>query len=197
MKRKIKQLTIILNDKVDYFCTYSITIMSKRDLKKYVSELKKSELEDQIIELYDKFKEVKTYYNFVFNPNETNLLKDAKLKISNEYFPIRGKRPKMRRSVAQKFIKHFILLGVDSFIIADVMLYSIEIAQSLSSEKEIKQEAFYKSMINSFEQAVSFMIEKGILYEFKSRVVAIQSESEAQKWPNFYEFNAVVERFNY
>jgi hypothetical protein len=171
--------------------------MSKRDLKKYVSELKKTELEEQIIELYDKFKEVKTYYNFVFNPNETNLLKDAKLKISNEYFPIRGKRPKMRRSVAQKFIKHFILLGVDAFIIADVMLYSIEIAQSLSSEKEINQVAFYKSMINSFEQAVSFMIEKGILYEFKSRVVAIQRESETQKWPNFYEFNAVVERFDY
>ena len=171
--------------------------MSKRDLKKYVSELKKTELEEQIIELYDKFKEVKTYYNFVFNPNETNLLKDAKLKISNEYFPIRGKRPKMRRSVAQKFIKHFILLGVDAFIIADVMLYSIEIAQSLSSEKEINQVAFYKSMINSFEQAVSFMIEKGILYEFKSRVVAIQRESETQNWPNFYEFNAVVERFDY
>ena len=170
--------------------------MSKRDLKKYVSELKKTELEEQIIELYDKFKEVKTYYNFVFNPNETNLLKDAKLKISNEYFPIRGKRPKMRRSVAQKFIKHFILLGVDAFIIADVMLYSIEIAQSLSSEKEINQVAFYKSMINSFEQAVSFMIEKGILYEFKSRVVAIHDEALHQKWMNSYQFIDKIERIN-
>ena len=91
--------------------------MSKRDLKKYLSELNKQQLEEHIIELYDKFIPVKTYYNFVFKPNENNLLKDAKLKVSNEYFPIRGKRPKMRRSVAQKFIKHFIQLGVDPFVV--------------------------------------------------------------------------------
>lgn len=171
--------------------------MSKRDLKKYLSELDKLQLEEQIIELYDKFKDVKVYYNFVFNPKENDLVKEAKFKISNEYFPIRGKKPKLRRSTAQKFIKHFISLGVDAFIIADVMLYNIEIAQALSSEKQINQVAFYKSMLNSFEQAISFMIDKGILYEFKSRVVAIQKETEAQKWMNQYEFNAIVERFDY
>ncbi len=171
--------------------------MSKRDLKNYLNELSKEQLEEQLIELYDKFKEVKVYYDFVFRPNETNLVKDAKIKISNEYFPIRSKKPKMRRSVAQKFIKHFITLGVDSFLIADVMLYNIEIAQALSSEKEIKQEAFYKSMLNSYEQAISFMIEKGILTEFKSRVVAISAETVTQNWMNQYEFNAIVERFDY
>jgi hypothetical protein len=168
--------------------------MSKRDLKNYLSSLKKKQLEEQITELYDKFKEVKVYYDFIFKPNEINLVKDAKLKISNEYFPIRGKKPKMRRSVAQKFIKHFITLGVDSFLIADVMLYNIEIAQSLAAEKAIKQETFYKSMLNSFEQAVTFMIEKGNLYEFKNRVVAISIETQTQKWFNSYEFNAIIER---
>jgi len=171
--------------------------MSKRDLKKYLSELNKEQLEEQLVALYDKFKEVKVYYDFVFNPNERNLVKDAKLKISNEYYPIRGKKPKMRRSTAQKYIKHFISLGVDPFIIVDVMLYNIEIAQTLSSERQINQEAFYKSMLNSFEQALSFMIEKGILEEFRSRVVAIKEESMKQNWKNRYEFNAIVERFDY
>jgi len=171
--------------------------MSKRDLKKYVSELNKVQLEEQLMELYDKFKDVKVYYDFVFNPNEQNLLKDAKLKIANEYFPIRGKRPKMRRSVAQKFIKHFISLGVDSFLIVDVMLYTIEMAQALTSEKQINSKAFYKSMLNSFEQALSFMIEKGILDDFKIRAVAIKEETVHQNWINKYEFNAIIERFDY
>jgi putative NIF3 family GTP cyclohydrolase 1 type 2 len=171
--------------------------MSKRDLKKYLNEIDKAELELQIIELYDKFKDVKVYYDFVFNPNEKNLIKDAKLKISNEYFPVRGKKPKMRRSVAQKFIKHFITLGVDSFIIADIMLYNLEIAQTLSSEKVIKQELFYKSMLTSFEQAISFMIEKAILYEFQIRVESIRNESVTQDWSNKYEFNAILERLEY
>lgn len=171
--------------------------MSKRDLKQYLSELDKNQLEEQVIELYDKFKDVKIYYDFVFNPNERNLVKEAKIKISNEYFPTRGKKTKMRRSVAQKFIKHFITLGVDAFIIADVMLYNIEIAQALSSEKQINNESFYKSMLHSFEQAISFMIEKGILEEFKSRVVALKEETIKQNWMNKFEFNAIVERFDY
>jgi hypothetical protein len=171
--------------------------MSKRDLKKYLNELNKEQLEEQIINLYDKFPAVKTFYDFVFKPNESVLLKDFKLKVSNEYFPVRSKRAKMRRSVAQKMIKHFISLGVDPFVIADAMLYSIEIAQTYSSEKEIKQELFFKSMLNSFQQAVSYMIEKGVLYDFRNRVEAIKLEAENQEWFNVFEFNSIVEKFDY
>ncbi|WP_310556487.1 DUF6155 family protein [Flavobacterium sp.] len=171
--------------------------MSKRDLKKYIAELNNEQLQEQIIALYDKFIPVKTYYNFVFNPNENNLVKDAKLKISNEYFPIRGRKAKMRRSVAQKFIKHFIQLGVDSYIVADVMLFTIEIAQTLSAEKQINAELFYKSMLTSFNQAISYLIENGILSDFESRIVAIKNETLTQNWVNTYEFSAIVERFQY
>ncbi len=171
--------------------------MSKRDLKKYISGLNKKQLEEQIIELYDKFVPVKTYYNFVFNPKEDKLLEECKIKISNEYFPIRGKKAKARRSVAQKYIKHFISLGVDPYVIADIMLYNIEIAQTYSSNKVVKQELFFKSMLNSFEQAVSYCIQNGILADFKNRVVAINEETIKQNWINFYEFNAIIERLEY
>lgn len=175
--------------------------MSKRDLKKYLTELNKQQLEEQILELYEKFPAVKTYYDFVFNPKEDTLLKECKIKISNEYFPQKtsGKprRPKMRRSVAQKYIKHFILLGVDPFIIADVMLYSIEIAQTFSAERLVKPEAFFKSMLSSFEQAIKFMIANGILEEFMPRIIAINKEVFQQNWFNKEEFNAVLERFDY
>jgi hypothetical protein len=153
------------------------------------------QLEAQIIELYDKFSNVKVYYDFVFNPNEEKLVREAKFKISNEYFPIKGKKSKMRRSVAQKFIKHFLSIGVDVFIIADLMLYNIEIAQAFSAEKIIKQELFYKSMLTSFQQAVSFLIEHGIFNEFQSRVVAINDVTNHQNWFNQHEFNSIVERF--
>ena len=176
--------------------------MSKRDLKKYMNQLTKEQLEEQILELYEKFSPVKVYYNFVFNPKEETLLQECKLKISNEYFPIqtaakKRKKPKMRRSVAQKYIKHFITLGVDPFVIADVMLYNIEIAQAFSSENTIKQELFFKSMFNSFEQAVVFMIANGVLNEFKTRINTIHKETITQKWKNEPEFDAIIERFEY
>lgn len=172
--------------------------MSKRDLKKYLSELNKEQLEEQLIELYEKFVPVKTYYDFVFNPKEDALLKEAKLKISNEYYPFkksgRGSKPKMRRSIAQKFIKHFVVLGVDPFVIADLMLYNIEIAQTYSGENTIKQELFYKSMFNSFEQAVEFIISNGIYLEFKSRIHSINLETKSQKWFVASEFERIISR---
>ncbi len=175
--------------------------MSKRDLKKYLSELSKEQLEEQIIELYEKFSPVKVFYDFVFNPREDKLLQECKLKISNEYFPIknigRKSKPKLRRSVAQKIIKHFITLGVDPFVIADVMLYNIEIAQTYSSENTIKQELFFKSLFNSFEQALDFIISNGILSEFKSRIITIHQEIVNQKWKNIYEFERIVSRLEF
>ena len=176
--------------------------MSKRDLKKYLADLNKEQLEEQIIELYEKFSPVKVYYDFAFNPKEDKLLQESKVKISHEYFPIKKPnakwRPKakMRRSVAQKIIKHFISLGVDSFVIADLMLYNIEIAQTFSSNNFIKQELFYKSMFNSFEQALNFVISNGILNEFKARIIAIQQQTLQQKWKNKYDFETILDKID-
>ncbi|MBB1194351.1 hypothetical protein DNC80_11840 [Flavobacterium sp. SOK18b] len=175
--------------------------MSKRDLKKYLAELNKEQLEEQIIELYEKFSPVKVYYDFVFNPKEDQLSKEAKVKIAYEYFPVkksgRRSRPKMRRSVAQKYIKHFIALGVDPFVIADLMLYNIEIAQTFASENAIKQDLFYKSMFNSFEQVVVYLIANAILADFKARLNQIQLAVIDQKWYNTPEFDAIIDRLEY
>ena len=177
-------------------------MMSKRDLKKYINDLTKIQLETQIIELYEKFSAVKTYYDFAFNPKEDKLLQESKLKISNEYFPVktgaRPKKPKMRRSVAQKYIKHFVLLGVDPFVTADLMLYTIEIAQIFSEERRaLTPESFYKSMFNSFEQAVRYTIANGIFNDFKPRITIIQNKATQQKWFNKQEFVALMERIEY
>ncbi|WP_277016933.1 DUF6155 family protein [Flavobacterium lindanitolerans] len=158
--------------------------MSKRDLKKYLKELDKEQLEEQLLELYEKFSDVKTYYNFVFNPKEDKLLQEAKLKVTNEYFPLKGKRAKLRRSVAQKYIKHFLSLGVDSYVIADLMLHNLEVAQKYTTRREMRYASFYKSMLNSFEQVVKYSIENGMVSEFKERILHIKDNAFKQNWEN-------------
>lgn len=158
--------------------------MSKRDLKQYLQKLTKEQLEEQVLDLYTRFKAVKTYYTFVFNPNEQKLLDEAKFKIGKEYFPINAKKAKARRSIAQKIIKHFIQLGVDPYIIADVMLYNLEVAIQYNEDKCLKQDAFYKSMLKSFEQSIDYINENGIFIEFSSRINVIMSLIEKQDWYN-------------
>ena len=169
--------------------------MSKRELKKYLTQLPKDALEEQIVALYDKFIPVKAYYDFVFNPKEEKLVNEAKIKISNEYFPVKTKRAKLRRSVAQKHIKHFLLLGVDPFGVADVMLHAIEVAQKYSARREMKYASFYKSMQTAFEQAANYVIVNGIAPEFRERIVNIVNEANRQKWENRYELTRVMELF--
>jgi len=169
--------------------------MSKRELKKYIKELNKEQLEEQITELYSKFKEVKTYYDFAFNPNEEKLIDECKFKISKEYFPVSGRKPKARRSVAQKQIKHFKQLGVDAHLIADIMLYNIEIAQTFSSERIVKQDSFYTSILKSFEEAIKYIEEYSIQAQFKERVQKIVQESENQNWFNKRLFDNLAELY--
>jgi len=166
--------------------------MSKRALQKYLADLKKKELENQVLDLYLRFPLVKEYYDFVFNPKEDKLIQEAKTRISNEYFPLKRKRPKARRSVAQKYIKHFTKLGVDPHLIADVMLYNLEIAQSFSLEKNVP-DAFFKSMLNSFGEAVQFISINGLLHDYKDRIVKIYQTTQEQEWLHGEEFSRVLD----
>ena len=162
--------------------------MSKRDLKKYLKELPKEELEAQVIELYNTFKEVKTYYNFVFNPKEDKLLDNALMKIKKEYFPTNGRKPKMRRSVAQKIIKHYIQLGVDINIIAEIMTFNLETTQAYRANKFVTSEAFYKSLFKSYQELVTYVARNGIESSFTDRLKQIQQNAISQDWPNKWDF---------
>jgi hypothetical protein len=170
--------------------------MSKRALKEYLGELTKKQLQEQVLDLYTRFKPVKTYYNFVFNPKEEKLLDDAKFKIGKEYFPVNTRKPKTRRSVAQKIIKHYLQLGVDAFVIAEIMVYNIEIAQQYTQEKFIKQDAFYVSMLKSFNDLLDFVKTHGIEIDFFPRINAIVATAEKQGWMNSVGFEDALERFN-
>ena len=168
--------------------------MSKRALKKYLTELSKPEIEEQIVELYGRLKEVKEFYNFVFNPKEDKLIDEAKFKIKKEYFPVGKRKPKKRRSIAQKLIKNFIKLGVEPIKIADLMLYTIEIAVSYNAQKEITQEAFYKSMLKSFKDALIYSNTNGFENDFKNRFEQIADATSDQNWINKYAFEMALEK---
>lgn len=169
--------------------------MSKRELKKYLKDLTKEQLEEQIIDLYDRFGNVKEYYDFAFNPNENKLIEQCRFQISKEYYPVGSRKAKMRRSVAQKWIKKLILLDAEASLLADVMFFNIEIALSFSGEHIIRQESFFTSMFKSFDEALRYVSEKGILTEFKGRIEKIAGDTVDQKWPNSNAFDDIADMY--
>lgn len=166
--------------------------MSKRALKKYLTDLDKEALETQLIDLYERIPQVKVFYDFVFNPKEDKLVEEAKVKISNEYFPTRRKKPRKRRSVAQKYIKHFKSLGMDPNLLADLMLFNIEIAQTYNDRILNTPEAFYKSMLNSFQEALQWLSYHSLLESYAGRIEKIIEQTEQQKWTNADRFDELA-----
>ncbi|MEO9533290.1 MAG: DUF6155 family protein [Crocinitomicaceae bacterium] len=158
--------------------------MSRRKLKTYLQELSKEELESQILQLHDRLKEVKSFYSFVFNPNEGKMLDEAKFKISKEYYPPGTRKPKKRRSVAQKQIKEFIKLGVEPGIVVDLMIYNMEVAIAFNAEFPSKQDAFYASIFKSFKEALTYMDANGISRNFVGRIEKIIDHVYEQRWIN-------------
>lgn len=172
--------------------------MSKRELKLYLKELNKDQLEEQLLDLYNRFREVKEYYDFAFNPKENVLIEQCRFQIGKEYFPVNGRKAKTRRSVAQKWIKKMKLLGADPLLIGDVMLFNIEIAQAWASErKTIIQESFFRSMLKSFEEALIYFSENGLMADFAIRIEKIIEESFRLKWPNRSQFESLSEMYNF
>jgi len=163
--------------------------MSKRDLKGYLKGLKKAQLEEQIMDLYERFKEVKIFYDFAFNPQEQKILDAAKAKVYKEYFPNTKRRAKARRSIAQKHIQHFKTIEMDASLIAEFMLYNLEIAQLFCSERRVNSAAFYKSILKSYRELIVFIIQKGIHLKFKARAEAIKKETKTQDWENWFHFD--------
>ena len=157
--------------------------MSKRDLKKYLSGLTKKQLENQIIDIYTRFKPVKEYYDFAFNPNEEKLINEAKFKINKEYFPEGRRKPKKRRSTSHKFVKKYKSINVDPYIIIDIMLFNIETAQKYSATNNMN-DTFFASMLKSFTEAIEYSQENALYLDFKQRIENIANEAWKQDWFN-------------
>ncbi len=166
--------------------------MSKRALTKYLQSLDKEELETQILELHSKFKSVRDYYGFVFNPKEESRMEEARMRIAKEFFPTNGRKPKARRSVAQKLIKHFLALELDPTLLSDLMLFNIETAIRYNERKPSRQETFYKSILNSFEQVVEYSELNGLKAVNQERFNQILDSVEEQEWLNAEGFERVL-----
>lgn len=167
--------------------------MSKRALKKYLESMDAEALRIQILDLYERFPEVNTYYKFVFNPNEERLMREAMEKIHEEYFPRRRKRAKARRSVAKKLIRHFKTLEVAPSLLADLMGYNLEIALEYSRQRRC-YEAFYKSMAESFREWVAFVTYHRLYDAFKIRIHDYAENVRLEHWPNAERFEEILER---
>ncbi|MFY9215366.1 MAG: DUF6155 family protein, partial [Flavobacteriaceae bacterium] len=100
-------------------------------------------------------------------------------------FPLKRKRPKARRSVAQKYIKHFKTLGMSPELIAEFMWYNIGLMHTFCEEKP-QRLPFFKSFCNFYKEALQFASYHKIIPLYKTQILAVYTASK--DWENAYDF---------
>jgi len=144
--------------------------MSKPKLKKELQLLTKEQLIEQILDLYDKNKAVKEFYNFYLNPvNEKELAGKYKKQIRKEFNVENPMRSTEKFSVAKRAISDFKNLQPSPEALADVMLYLPESACELTYCYGDFSEQFYDSAYNNYRAALEFIAKNNLLDVFKRR----------------------------
>ena len=144
--------------------------MSKAKLKKELNNLSKENLVEQILDLYDKNKSVKEFYDFYLNPhNEKELVEKYKKIIIKEFNVERPERSGLKFSIAKRAISDFRDLQPSPVALADVMLTLPEYACEFTYTYGDMEESFYNGAYNNFVAALKFIHKHDLLENFKLR----------------------------
>jgi len=141
---------------------------SLSDLKKALTKKSKADLVSEISILYQKFPQVKEFYQAQAGKPE-DVLKKYKTIIEKEF--IEGKArglPKGRLSVGKKAISDFKKLTKDPELITELMLTFVESVSWFNTEYGPDRETFYTSPENMFEKVLELMKKNNLLIKYKS-----------------------------
>ena len=156
--------------------------MKINELKKVLKDSTKEDLIKDIVDLFKKNNFVKDYYGSKYNTDNTlSILNKHKDIIKNEFFPQRGDG-KARLSVAKKAITEFKKISQDKALVADLMIFYVEMGVEFTNSYGDINESFYLSMEGMFEQAVKFIISNDIDKLFRERCEEIVHNTDGIGW---------------
>lgn len=169
--------------------------MKVNELKKKLNSKAKEDLIKDIIDLFKKNQFVKDYYiaQELDNSSSPIFLKHKEI-IEKEFFPERGDG-KARLSVAKKAISEFNKLSNNNALIADLMIFYVEVGVRYTNEYGSINEKFYFSMENMYEQALKFIVSKKITKIFQARCLEIVAETVHIGWGFHDQLSALYESY--
>lgn len=155
--------------------------LNKKDLSKYLKQSSKSDLEKEVKKLYDKFSEVKKYYEMELTKETTKTVKDYKKKLYKEYSTNRGAQGKGRNNASRKVITDFKKRTNSQKEVIDLLLYRVEMMLDYSNYRAL-DEAFYNSLTRSFDEACQLIANERLEEDFKDKCERLLQMAPSVGW---------------
>ena len=154
--------------------------MGFREVKSELFKLEKDVLIKHISELYKKHKAVKEYFDLIISPDESQMLEQYKVKVTEGFFPKRGFQLKL--STSKKAINDFKKSGISQQSEAELLLHFVENGVEFVNAYGDIDERFYTSLVNNFEKALELLAKNGLLDKYREKALKIVDETTDMGW---------------
>lgn len=153
----------------------------KRELNRYLKEMTRTELENEVKKLYSKFGEVKKFYELELREDTTKVLNEFKAKIKKEYFPKRG-YGRASNSASRKVISEFKKISIFPRDVIELLLYRVEIMLAFTKTYGDIDEPFYNSIESSYQEACKLIKREKLEKDYKGECRELLNETADFGW---------------
>ena len=151
-------------------------------LKRYLKHASREQLAAEISDLFAKFNVVRDYYQTRLSPeDDTQVIEKYKAIIKNEFFPARG-FGQARLSIARKAVSDYKKVCRTKALLADLMLFYVQMGIQFTNTYGDIDEPFYDSMESMYKKAVEFIIENELEEAYDRRCRRIVTDTSEMGW---------------
>lgn len=143
------------------------------ELKKYLKNRSSKELEEEIINLFKTFPEVKELYGAKLNPDsQLELQKKYKKIISKEFLPV-GNRLSLKYKNCRDAIRDFNKVCENTELVADLMLHYAEEGVAFTNNFGDIDEQFYINIAKAYYSALEYIFDNKLEEKFRGLTIRI------------------------
>lgn len=171
--------------------------MSKFTKKALLKHLQKSDKEDiinEVVTLFDKFKNVKEFYKSELSDEADPLLDKYKKRIT-EVYSLSNPKERSTNINLNRLIKDFKKVSIYERELADLMLHRVECGIIAFTKNNKRSATFYNCIISTFEDSIKLIISDNYLEEFKPRIDKIIKNSGKGKYKTKDRMEEILDKF--
>lgn len=151
--------------------------ITRTELKRFLNDLPKDRLVNQIVDLCATLPQVKDYYEAKVRPgNDENVRQKYRAIVEREFYPARG-YGKAKLAVARKAVMDYKKIAASAEGVADLMIFYVETGVRFTNDYGDIGEGFYSSMQSMYAAALEWIVKHDLKPRFEARCAAIVRDS--------------------
>jgi len=152
------------------------------DLKNFIKELSKQELENELVDLVKKYSNVNEYYNFKANKNTDELFNKYKKEIESQFFTKDGIPGEPSTREIKNLISEYKKIDNDVRRVIELKILYVNSAIDYMNMYGDLWESFYTQTENAFDSILKDIAKNDLYDEYFEKITTIYKKSRGHGW---------------